>query len=197
MLEAIFADDAIIKAGVGIDNDLLDFYSRFGIEARSRLDLGGVGVQPNAVRGETTGIKRLAKAVLGLDFNKKLSLNDWSQIPLSKRQLSYCARDAWVGAAVVDVLCSRDPKTFHPEALRTMLAQHEFSLEILQQRRDMRRNARQHLSSLSEHQKAMLRTENSAPEEKLKLVDEEMKVLRDLIYRTRPEYPRRFDLTKM
>jgi hypothetical protein len=42
-------------------------------------------------------------------------------VPLSDKQVAYCARDAWAGAAIVEELIARDPDTFSPDSLKCLL----------------------------------------------------------------------------
>lgn len=100
-LEKLLNDPAILKVGIDIDNDMLELYQYSGgkIDAKSRFDLGGVGSGPNRGR---IGLKTLVRAVMGVEIIKtrKLSISNWSKVPLSTAQLDYCARDAWAGAAI-------------------------------------------------------------------------------------------------
>ena len=122
ILQAVLSDETIIKAGVGIDKDLIELCHAWGgLEAKSRLNLGGIGA--GRTGKETTGLKRLCKAILHVDLlkSRKLAAGNWNQLPLSDKQIAYCARDAWAGAAIVDELKARDPETFSPHNLRSLL----------------------------------------------------------------------------
>lgn len=148
ILEAVLSDEAIIKAGVGIDKDLIELCHAWGgLKARSRLNLGGIGVGPNGK--ETTGLKRLSKAILNIDLlkSRKLAAGNWNQMPLSDKQIAYCARDAWAGAAIVDELNSRDPDTFCPLRLQSLL-QNQQSIEEMTVLAMERKSARTELTGL-------------------------------------------------
>jgi len=147
LLEAVLRDERIIKAGCGVDQDMLELRRKYrGLEARSRLELGGIGASD---KGETLGLKRLAASILSVDLPKsrRLATSNWSQVPLTQAQVAYSARDAWVAAAIVDVLASQDPETFETNALVDRLRSQR-SLKDLSQRQRKRKNAKNLLSSL-------------------------------------------------
>jgi 3'-5' exonuclease len=131
------ADNAIIKAGCSIDQDMMELYlythhnqevartttfssQGFIHEARSRLDLGGIrlinsdddttdNIQNNNNNGNTVGLKTLAAEILGVRLVKstRLAASDWSRLPLTPAQIAYSARDAWTSAAIVAELANR------------------------------------------------------------------------------------------
>lgn len=145
ILEAVLADENIIKAGVGIDEDMMELYQTWGrLEARSRLNLGGIGGG-----NDMKGLKRLSKAILQVDLpkSKKLATSNWSNLPLSAPQLAYSARDAWAGAAIVEELMMRDPDTFAPHCLKELL-RYQTSIADMSAIAVERKVARAELSSL-------------------------------------------------
>ena len=146
VLEAVLSDDSIIKAGVGINEDMMELSQCWGgrLVARSRLNLGDLGTT-----GYSLGIKRMARGILGLDVPKgrKMATRNWAQLPLTDSQLAYCGRDAWVGAAVVDVLADRAPEVFSPDAIRSMLAA-EPPVQELCRRARLRKRAKMQFKSL-------------------------------------------------
>lgn len=109
ILDAILADDSIIKTGVSIHNDCVELYEYFGIESRSRLDLAEY-VRVDKGRN-TPGLKRLAASILGVDLPKpkRISRSNWSRVPLTSRQVAYAAWDAWVAVAIAQELLKHSP----------------------------------------------------------------------------------------
>ena len=101
-LVAMLSDETILKVGAGINEDMLELY-RWNpcLDARSRFDIGGVGSDSNRSR---VGLQKLVRAIVGVEMvkSKKVSMSDWSQIPLTNAQLCYASRDAWAGAAVME-----------------------------------------------------------------------------------------------
>lgn len=87
-----------------------------GLDARSRLDLGFLGKRSASQR---IGLKDLTAAVVGLDLPKpkRITLSDWTVVPLTEAQIIYSARDAWAGAAIANKLAESQPASFGREAL--------------------------------------------------------------------------------
>eukprot|EP00591_Stephanopyxis_turris_P006057 CAMPEP_0195520452 /NCGR_PEP_ID=MMETSP0794_2-20130614/16915_1 /TAXON_ID=515487 /ORGANISM="Stephanopyxis turris, Strain CCMP 815" /LENGTH=456 /DNA_ID=CAMNT_0040649815 /DNA_START=72 /DNA_END=1442 /DNA_ORIENTATION=+ len=191
-LRNLLASKRIIKAGVGIDEDMLDLYRLFGRRNRKsssssrqnqdhgelkmccRFDMGGIGCGTtgdgivSAKRRNRVGLKGLMETVLGLELVKSmhLSVSNWSKYPLKPDQLAYCARDAWAGAVVLDVLGSicdgessgssngndgedgNDKLSFAPEAIREMVLRDERSMRELDSRACFRKQAKTELKRL-------------------------------------------------
>jgi hypothetical protein len=145
-LEALLRDETIVKAGCSVDQDMLELRQKWTrLEARSRLDLGGIG----ASGSQRLGLKQLTSKILGVDLPKsrRLTMSNWSQVPLSSAQLAYSARDAWAGAAIIAELAARDPDTFGTEALVDLLRPQR-SIDDLYHRQRRRKEAKNLLSSL-------------------------------------------------
>jgi ribonuclease D len=147
MLEAILHDSSIVKAGCQIDDDLLELRNLRipNLEATNRLDLCGLGRHQ-----KVPGLKRLTASILGLDLpkHKRLSASDWSQVPLTEKQIVYAARDAWAAAAIMDHLASVDESVFGPRALAERLQSFELSLGDICRRQKNRKQAKALLSAI-------------------------------------------------
>jgi len=139
-----------------------------------RFDMGGIGCGTtgdgivSAKRRNRVGLKGLMETVLGLELVKSmhLSVSNWSKYPLKPDQLAYCARDAWAGAVVLDVLGSicdgessgssngndgedgNDKLSFAPEAIREMVLRDERSMRELDSRACFRKQAKTELKRL-------------------------------------------------
>jgi hypothetical protein len=137
-LHDVLEDPNIVPVGVGIDDDLVELY-RWCLEngeecvapswaARSqpvltRFDMGGIGIT-EANAGRTVGLARLVAGILEviLPKTKKLARTHWSRPGLlSRSEVSYAARDAWAGAAILERLGSLDPDRFGPAAISSAL----------------------------------------------------------------------------
>lgn len=192
ILEAVLSDETIIKAGVGIDKDLIELCQAWGIlEARSRLNLGGIGVKSNGK--ETTGLKRLSKAILNVDLlkSRKVASSNWSQVPLSDKQVAYCARDAWAGAAIVEELIARDPDTFSPDSLKCLL-ENQQSVEEMTVLAMERKLARTELTSLMAPFQSQ-RSKRRIPSN----VRREVTRLQGTIKASKPKPPLAFDVSSL
>eukprot|EP00546_Thalassionema_frauenfeldii_P001157 CAMPEP_0178936822 /NCGR_PEP_ID=MMETSP0786-20121207/25398_1 /TAXON_ID=186022 /ORGANISM="Thalassionema frauenfeldii, Strain CCMP 1798" /LENGTH=313 /DNA_ID=CAMNT_0020615291 /DNA_START=216 /DNA_END=1157 /DNA_ORIENTATION=- len=149
VLEPILMDETIIKTGVAVDHDIVALRRKWGdsVDAKSRLELGGIGCEYK--NGQTVSLKRLSKAILGIDLpkSKALALSSWNRIPLTKKQVAYSARDAWAGAAILQELTNRDPETFSPESLRSMLM-HQPTIDQINSLALLRKEAREARTNL-------------------------------------------------
>jgi len=100
-LQALLSDPTILKVGAGIDDDMLALYRwDNSLQARSRFDIGGIG---SSSKRQLVGLERLVRAIVGVELakSKSVTMSDWSQTPLTIKQLNYASRDAWAGAAVM------------------------------------------------------------------------------------------------
>lgn len=117
ILKSVLNDREYIKAGCAIDEDMMALSEIWdGLDARSRLDLGFLGKRSASQR---IGLKDLTAAVVGLDLPKpkRITLSDWTVVPLTEAQIIYSARDAWAGAAIANKLAESQPASFGREAL--------------------------------------------------------------------------------
>ena len=148
LLDAVLRDESIVKAGCSVDQDMVELrMNKFPrLEARSRLDLGGIRVRTD---GGAAGLKTLCHHIIGIDLPKpkRLARSNWSQVPLSYDQVAYGARDAWAGAAVVSSLESVDPSTFSASALTERLKDQR-SIKDIQKRQERRKWAKKQLSAI-------------------------------------------------
>lgn len=198
-LSGILSDSSIIKAGVGIDQDMIELV-RWPAEDRNnggdvvwedivgRLDIGGIGGK----HGSTQSLKTLAGFICGVELvkNKRLTRSNWARTPrISKRQIAYAARDAWAAVAVIEELRRRDPKQFSSEALLDFLREKEPSIYELDEMAAERKEARKRLRSiLFVDEQKIDRRDLSA--EQLERVQELEQKIKDLA----PPLPRLFNL---
>ncbi len=87
----------IVKAGVGIGDDLRLLQALFPFEASAVVEVGtlarGRGI-------EQTGLRNLAGIVLGMRIPKGKRTSNWAAARLTPQQISYAAMDAWVARAL-------------------------------------------------------------------------------------------------
>lgn len=168
----VLVDPTIIKAGVFIDPDILQFYERYPyLDARSRFDLSRLRStssyddtsrddddndsddhnKSTKQQEKVPGLQTLTASILGLHLPKpkKIACSNWNRIPLSYSQLAYCARDAWVSAAIVHELAKRDVGTFGPDALRKQL-RHQCRMNVIYRRHRKISLAKSSLSDILE-----------------------------------------------
>jgi hypothetical protein len=150
ILKAIIRDEQFIKAGCALDNDVLELHDLWNgrLEAKSRLDLGGI--DGNIKNNQRRGLKTLAKYILGVHLPKPKAqaLSDWSHVPLTEHQISYSARDAWAGAAIASKLAEYDPETWGHFHLVELLKKQETPISQLADRMGQHKRAKQDLGTL-------------------------------------------------
>jgi len=93
VLADLLADARILKAGVGLKDDLRALKKVFAFEEKAMLDLGSVA---RASGSGQTGVRHLAGIFLGFRIPKGTSTSNWAAVHLNARQITYAATDAWV-----------------------------------------------------------------------------------------------------
>ncbi len=94
---AILADPAIIKAGVGIGDDMKALGKVFPFRPAGAIDLAAVARLNNL---PNLGLRTLAASLFGWRISKGSQCSNWSVRQLSQRQISYAATDAWIGRLI-------------------------------------------------------------------------------------------------
>ncbi|EDO33961.1 predicted protein, partial [Nematostella vectensis] len=87
----------ILKVGSGISGDAVKLLRDTNILCNGRSDIQ-VYAKVLALNQDGTGLKKLAKTILGIELDKpkNISLSNWELFPLTYKQVSYAALDAWV-----------------------------------------------------------------------------------------------------
>lgn len=141
-LQAILSDPTIIKAGAGIDDDMLELYRwNNSLQAKCRFDIGGIG---STSSGRRVGLQRLVRAIVGVELvkSKRVTMSDWSQVPLSMKQLNYASRDAWAGAAVIENLSLMYEDAMNVDLIGSKILDIERDMEELDIRARQRKRAK-------------------------------------------------------
>jgi ribonuclease D len=96
-LKAVFEAENLVKAGVGVAEDLRQLKKLFPFDAAGTVDLGPLAKR----RGiEQTGIRNLAGIVLGFRIPKGKRTSNWAAAQLTRQQIAYAAMDAWAARAL-------------------------------------------------------------------------------------------------
>jgi hypothetical protein len=202
MLQRVMADPSILKAGVGIDQDMLELVRSWDPESsssssasslvvRGRMDIGGLGGKA----GRTRSLKDLAFAILGVDIpkSKKIAVSDWGKVPLTTSQITYAARDAWVAAAIMNELALRDPNTCSTQSLLQLVSQEEASILDLDRRAVARKKVKTEFVGIvggKGEEKVDKKDLTDAQRKRVKELEAEMKDLA-------PPRPFQFDMEKL
>lgn len=99
----ILQDDGVKKYGFGLKGDRGLFRKKYGIEAVGMIDLARVLKQAGQLKNDVG-----ARAAVAMLFQQRLTKSaqrsNWSNSPLTKKQIKYAANDAFAGFRVADEL---------------------------------------------------------------------------------------------
>src|SRR5208282_2312284 len=93
VLAELLARPGIVKAGIGLADDIRALHLLHPFEARSMLDLGSIAKHWGL---KQTGIRNLAGIFLKVRIPKGIKTSNWAAPKLSAAQISYAATDAWI-----------------------------------------------------------------------------------------------------
>lgn len=96
-LISLFENQAVIKTGVAVHDDMRFLAGMSSFTPRGVVDLGEMARRNNV---ENRGLRGLAAAFLGLRISKSEQCSNWGRRELSPRQIRYAATDAWISRAV-------------------------------------------------------------------------------------------------
>jgi ribonuclease D len=92
-LAALLANARLVKAGVGLADDLRELRRVFAFEANAALDLGNLAKRHGL---KQSGVRNLAGLFLGCRIPKGSKTSNWAAPQLSPQQIAYAATDAWI-----------------------------------------------------------------------------------------------------
>lgn len=92
-LTKIFENPALIKAGVGLVQDITHLQKVFSFEPQNIVDLSRVA-QRHGIK--QSGVRNLAARLLGFRVSKGCATSNWDRSQLTHMQIMYAATDAWV-----------------------------------------------------------------------------------------------------
>jgi ribonuclease D len=92
-LARILSEEKVLKAGVGLRDDLASLKKLITFEEKSVVDLGAVAKRHGLGQ---TGVRNLAGLFLGWRIPKGKKTTNWAAPRLSAQQITYAATDAWI-----------------------------------------------------------------------------------------------------
>ncbi len=92
-LIALFENENIIKAGVGIRDDIRALQKLKPFEPAGFLDLSTLARQAGL---QVESVKKLTALLLGFRISKGAQTSNWEAPAFTKKQVEYAATDAWV-----------------------------------------------------------------------------------------------------
>lgn len=94
LLREVFENEAVLKVGAAIRDDLRQLQARFKFLPKNFVELQDVA---KAKGLQNFGLKGMTEEVLGARLSKGPKLTNWEAPTLSEPQLHYAATDAWIG----------------------------------------------------------------------------------------------------
>ncbi len=91
-LREILHSERIVKAGVGLRDDLRQLRKLFAFTEKAVVDLSSLA---KAQGLERTGVRTLAALFLGFRIPKGNKTSNWAVARLTPQQVAYAAMDAW------------------------------------------------------------------------------------------------------
>jgi ribonuclease D len=88
----VLATQHVVKAGVGLADDLKALKKVIEFTEKSIVDLGAVATRHGL---KQTGVRNLTGLFLGFRIPKGTKTSNWSRHTLSAQQIAYAATDAW------------------------------------------------------------------------------------------------------
>jgi ribonuclease D len=88
----MLAEERIVKAGVGMADDLKSLRKVVAFSEKSIADVGAMAQRHGL---KQSGVRNLAGLFLGFRIPKGTKTSNWSRSQLSEQQIVYAATDAW------------------------------------------------------------------------------------------------------
>jgi ribonuclease D len=88
----VLAAEPIVKAGVGLADDLKALKNVMDFAPKSTVDLGAAAMRHGL---KQTGVRSLAAIFLGIRIPKGTKTSNWARPRLTHQQIAYAATDAW------------------------------------------------------------------------------------------------------
>lgn len=88
-----FENENIVKAGVGIRDDIIALQRLRDFQAKGFVDLAPIAKQ---VGLQVESVKKLTALLLGFRISKSAQTSNWEAEKLTQKQIEYAATDAWV-----------------------------------------------------------------------------------------------------
>jgi hypothetical protein len=108
-LHQLLADKAILKVGVGCQNDARKLSDNFGAVVKRCLDLRALATNLEAAEFGDYSLSRLARHFLNVELDKRRDVrcSNWEADKLTSEQVEYAAMDALVATRIYHALIQR------------------------------------------------------------------------------------------
>ena len=98
-----FEDENILKAGVGVRDDIRVLQKLHRFKAAGFVELTALSKEAGL---QVESVKKLTALLLGFRISKSAQTSNWEATSLNEKQISYAATDAWVCLEVYKKLSS-------------------------------------------------------------------------------------------
>lgn len=88
----MLATEHVVKAGIGLADDLKALKKVIQFTEKSIVDLGAVATRHGL---KQTGVRNLTGLLLGFRIPKGTKTSNWARPQLTRQQVTYAATDAW------------------------------------------------------------------------------------------------------
>ncbi len=92
MVAGVVSSEHIVKAGVGVADDLKALKKVIEFSEKSIVDLGSAAKRSGH---QQSGVRNLVALFLGFRIPKGAKTTNWARSRLSEQQITYAATDAW------------------------------------------------------------------------------------------------------
>mgnify|MGYP000574852188 CR=1 FL=1 len=92
-ISKLFEDEKVIKAGVGIRDDLKALRKHRDFDPVNCFDLSTIAKQAGL---QVESVKKLTALLLGFRISKSAQTSNWEAPTFTQKQVEYAATDAWV-----------------------------------------------------------------------------------------------------
>jgi ribonuclease D len=89
----IFANEDILKVGIGTADDIVSLREMANFDPSGFLDLNKITEKLGI---ENVGVRNLSALILGYRISKRQQVTNWERLKLTENQVNYAAMDAWV-----------------------------------------------------------------------------------------------------
>lgn len=103
-LAELLGNEAVVKAGVALEQDVAALTPVLSVRPAGLVDLGAVA-QRHGVK--QSGLRNLTALFLGFRITKGPRTSNWARRQLSPAQIRYAATDAWVSRLLYEHFCER------------------------------------------------------------------------------------------
>ena len=104
-LASLFSTPALVKAGVGIRDDLKALQKLRNFEPAGFKDLSGLAKEAGL---QVESVKKLTALLLGFRISKSAQTSNWEVATFTQKQIEYAATDAWVCLELYHILKRKD-----------------------------------------------------------------------------------------